>query len=104
MIFRATSLQDAYEIELEHFRDDRGSFARVYCRKEFEAHGLNPTVVQCNTSYNRMRGTVRGMHYQAAPFQEAKLVRCTRGALYDVIVDLRPDSPMFLKWTAVELR
>jgi len=104
MIFRETRLKGAYEIDLELYEDDRGSFGRSYCSREFEAHGINPRVVQCNISYNRKRGTLRGMHYQEAPHQEAKLIRCVRGAVYDVIVDLRPESPTFREWVAVELR
>jgi dTDP-4-dehydrorhamnose 3,5-epimerase len=104
MRFRETRLKGAYEIDLELHSDDRGSFARTYCWREFEAHGLNPRVVQCNVSCNKQRGTLRGMHYQEAPYQEDKLIRCLRGALYDVIVDLRRDSPTFRQWTAVELR
>jgi dTDP-4-dehydrorhamnose 3,5-epimerase len=84
--------------------DDRGLFARSYCRREFQERGLNPDIAQCNISYNRMRGTLRGMHYQEAPYGEAKLIRCLRGALYDVAVDLRADSPTFREWAAVELR
>jgi dTDP-4-dehydrorhamnose 3,5-epimerase len=103
MQFRETKLRGAYQIELELHADDRGSFARTYCSREFEAHGLNPRIAQCNVSCNDRRGTVRGMHYQAAPHQEAKLIRCSRGALYDVIVDLRPESPTFREWTGVEL-
>jgi dTDP-4-dehydrorhamnose 3,5-epimerase len=104
MIFRELRLKGAYEIELELHADERGSFARTYCGREFERHGLNPRIAQCNVSYNRRSGTLRGMHYQVPPHQEAKLVRCTRGALYDVIVDLRPDSPTYCEWTALELR
>lgn len=83
--------------------DERGFFARTFCRQEFEAHGLNPEVVQCNVSFNERKGTLRGMHYQAAPFAEAKLVRCTSGSIYDVIIDLRPTSATFKKHFAVEL-
>ena len=93
MIFTETRLKGAFILELEKREDDRGFFARSWCQKEVVAHGLNPRMVQCNISFNRMKGTLRGMHYQAAPFAEAKLVRCTAGALYDVIIDLRPDSP-----------
>jgi dTDP-4-dehydrorhamnose 3,5-epimerase len=103
MLFHETRLKGAYEIELELHRDERGSFGRTYCWREFEAHGLNPRLVQCNVSCNRARGTLRGMHYQEAPHQEAKLIRCTRGAVYDVIIDLRPESPTFRGWIAVEL-
>lgn len=104
MIFKETRLKGAYEIDLELHSDERGFFARSYCWREFEARGLNRRVVQCNVSYNRKRGTLRGMHYQEAPYEEAKLIRCLRGALYDVIIDLRPDSPTFRQWAAVELR
>jgi dTDP-4-dehydrorhamnose 3,5-epimerase len=95
MIFTETRLKGAFILELEKREDSRGFFARSFCQKEFQAHGLNPAVVQCNVSYNRVRGTLRGMHYAAAPFAEAKLVRCTAGALYDVIIDLRPHSPTY---------
>jgi len=103
VIFRETRLRGAFLIEPEPIRDERGLFARTYCRREFEAHGLNPEVVQCNVSFNRTKGTLRGMHYQAHPHEEVKLVRCTRGAIYDVIIDLRPDSETYRQWTAEEL-
>ena len=92
MIFRTTSLAGAYIIDLERLEDERGFFARTFCSREFEKRGLNPRLVQCNVSTNRRRGTWRGMHYQVPPRQEAKLVRCTRGAICDVMIDLRPDS------------
>jgi dTDP-4-dehydrorhamnose 3,5-epimerase len=92
VIFTETKLHGAFILELEKREDDRGFFARSWCQREFQAHNLNPRLVQCNISFNRMKGTLRGMHYQAAPLAEAKLVRCTAGALYDVIIDLRPDS------------
>jgi dTDP-4-dehydrorhamnose 3,5-epimerase len=95
VIFTETKLQGAFILELEKREDDRGFFARSWCQREFQAHNLNPRLVQCNISFNRMKGTLRGMHYQAAPLAEAKLVRCTVGALYDVIIDLRPDSPTY---------
>jgi dTDP-4-dehydrorhamnose 3,5-epimerase len=95
VIFTETKLQGAFILELDKREDDRGFFARSWCQKEFQAHHLNPRIVQCNVSFNRMKGTLRGMHYQAAPLAEAKLVRCTAGALYDVIIDLRPDSPTY---------
>ena len=104
MIFRETRLKGVFEIDLTPQEDERGLFARSYCWREFQAHGLNPRVVQCNLSYNRSRGTLRGMHYQDATDAEAKLIRCVRGALYDVAVDIRADSPTFRQWTAVELR
>lgn len=103
MIYHKTSLSGACLIDLELHRDDRGFFARSWCVREFAEHGLNPTLVQCNVSYNRQKGTLRGMHYQEAPFAEAKLVRCVRGALYDVIIDLRPDSPTFKHHFGAEL-
>jgi dTDP-4-dehydrorhamnose 3,5-epimerase len=95
VIFTETKLKGAFIIEPEKREDDRGFFARSWCQKEFQAHNLNPRIVQCNISFNKMKGTLRGMHYQAGPFAEAKLVRCTAGALYDVIIDLRPDSPTY---------
>lgn len=103
MIFLPTSLQGAYVIEAERVEDERGFFARTWCQHEFQARGLNMVIVQCSISFNQSKGTLRGMHYQSAPKAEAKLVRCTRGAIYDVIVDLRPDSATFKKWTASEL-
>jgi len=103
MIFKETLLKGAFIIELEKLEDDRGFFARSFCKREFEAHGLDSQFVQCNISFNKKKGTLRGMHYQAAPYEEAKLVRCVRGSIYDVIIDLRPDSPTYCKWTGVEL-
>ena len=103
MIFRETKLQGAYLIVPERIEDERGFFARSFCRQEFASRGLDPQVVQCNISFNRTRGTVRGMHYQSAPHDEAKLVRCTRGAVYDVIIDLRPLSRTYRQWVATEL-
>jgi dTDP-4-dehydrorhamnose 3,5-epimerase len=103
MIFTETKLSGAYIIEPERLDDERGFFARSWCKQEFESHGLNPKLVQCNISFNHKRGTLRGMHYQTEPYPEAKLVRCTMGAIYDVIIDLRPDSPTFKQWAAVEL-
>ncbi len=90
-------------VEVEPIGDERGSFARTWCRREFEEHGLHGTFVQANISRNRLKGTVRGMHWQRAPKAEAKLVRCSRGSLFDVVVDLRTDSPTYLKWLGVEL-
>lgn len=92
MNFIETGLGGAYLIQPERSADERGFFMRTWCRREFEERGLNSRLVQCNLSYNRLRGTLRGIHYQAEPHQEAKLVRCTRGAVYDVIIDLRPGS------------
>ena len=104
MLFSETPLSNAFVIDLEQKPDSRGFFARSFCAAEFEAHGLKPVVAQCNLSFNHRRGTLRGMHYQVPPAAEAKLVRCTRGAIYDVIVDLRPESPTYLRWESVELR
>jgi dTDP-4-dehydrorhamnose 3,5-epimerase len=103
MRFYETNLRGAFVIELERLQDERGFFARSWCQREFQNHGLNSNVVQCNISYNKERGTVRGMHYQVAPYGEAKLVRCTRGAIYDVIIDLRPDSDTYLSWFDIAL-
>jgi len=103
LIFTETKLPGAFVIELEKHADQRGFFARTFCRKEFEAHGLNPQVAQCNVSFNKRKGTLRGMHYQAVPFAEAKLVRCTSGSIYDVIIDIRRSSPTFKQHFAVEL-
>lgn len=103
MLFTETALKGAYIVDLELREDERGFFARSWCEDEFKEHGLNPRLVQCNVSFNKNRGTLRGMHYQAEPFPEAKLVRCTMGAIYDVIIDLCADSPTFKQWFAVEL-
>jgi dTDP-4-dehydrorhamnose 3,5-epimerase len=103
MILVDTPLPGAYVIDLERLDDDRGWFARTFAAEEFVAHGLNPAVVHCNVSFNSRAGTLRGMHYQVAPHAECKLVRCTRGAIYDVIVDLRPDSSTYLRWFGVGL-
>ncbi|MEO7970259.1 MAG: dTDP-4-dehydrorhamnose 3,5-epimerase [bacterium] len=103
MIFTETELKDVYIIELERFEDERGFFACSFSQREFEAHGLVGRFVQNNVSYNRRRGTLRGLHYQAAPYGQTKLVRCTRGAIFDVAVDLRPDSPTFKQWVSVQL-
>jgi dTDP-4-dehydrorhamnose 3,5-epimerase len=103
LIFTESKLPGAFVIELERHTDQRGFFARTFCQQEFEAHGLNSQVVQCNVSINNRKGTLRGMHYQAAPFAEAKLVRCSSGSIYDVIIDLRPSSATFKRYFAVEL-
>ncbi|MGH2343915.1 MAG: dTDP-4-dehydrorhamnose 3,5-epimerase [Chloroflexota bacterium] len=103
MIFQSTPLVGVYVIEPELLTDFRGSFARTWCKREFERHGLNPRLVQCNISFNRRKGTLRGMHYQEAPFAEAKLIRCTRGAIFDVALDLRPDSSTFRRHFAAVL-
>lgn len=103
MIFQETKLAGAYIIELEKLSDERGYFARTWCQREFSEHGLDPELAQCNVSFNQHKGTLRGMHYQLPPFAETKLVRCTRGAIYDVIIDLRPHSSTFLQWVGTEL-
>lgn len=103
MIFTETRLKGAFILDLELRADERGAFARTFCAQEFAAHGLKATVAQGNLSFNYRTGTLRGMHYQAAPACETKLVRCTRGAIYDVIVDLRPESPTYLQHMGVEL-
>jgi len=103
MKFQETRLNGAFIIDLDELRDDRGFFARAWCENEFAEHGLNTALKQANMSSNRSKGTLRGLHYQVAPHEETKLVRCTQGALYDVIVDLRPDSPTHLQWIGVEL-
>jgi dTDP-4-dehydrorhamnose 3,5-epimerase len=101
--FTETPLPGAWLIELEPIADERGWFARTFCADEFRAHGLDPAVAQCNASFNVRSGTLRGMHYQAEPHGEAKLVRCTRGGIFDVLVDLRADSPALCRWTGHEL-
>ena len=103
MIFTETKLKGAFTIDLEHRKDERGFFARAFCQKEFEAHGLKPTIAQANVAHNIRQGTMRGMHFQYPPHAEAKLIRATRGAILDVGVDLRPESPTFLRHVAVEL-
>ncbi len=103
MKFSETPLKGAYIITPDLLEDERGFFARSFCRHEFAAHGLKADFVQCNISFNKMKGTLRGMHYQASPHEEVKLVRCTAGAIYDVIIDMRAESPTFSKWFALEL-
>lgn len=103
MTFAETILEGAYVIHLERIEDERGFFARSFCQREFAAYRLKVDVAQCNVSFNKQKGTLRGMHFQLPPRAEAKLVRCTRGAIYDVIIDLRPDSPSYCQWVAVEL-
>src|SRR5437667_928826 len=103
MEFIETGLKGAFKIRQKKIEDHRGYFARAWCREEFIQHGLNPNMLQLNTAFSFQRGTVRGMHYQEKPHEEAKLVRCTRGAIYDVIVDLRRDSPTRGRWAAAEL-
>ncbi len=103
MIFKETKLKGAFVIELEKKEDARGFFARTFCQKEFREHGLNASFVQANVSCNHKKGTLRGMHYQALPYREAKLVRCAEGAIFDVIVDLRKSSRTFKQWFGLEL-
>lgn len=103
MIFIEADLRGAYIIEPEPFADNRGFFARIWCQREFSARGLAAELKQTNISFNNRAGTLRGMHYQVAPYQETKLVRCTKGAIYDVIIDLRPESPTFMQWMGAEL-
>ncbi len=103
MIFTETHLKGMYVIALQRHEDERGFFARSWCEREFKEHGLEHRLVQCDVSFNRKKGTLRGMHFQDPPYAEAKLVRCTRGSLYDVVLDLRPQSGTFLRWVAVEL-
>lgn len=103
MRFTETGVAGAFLIEIERKTDDRGFFARSWCRSELEAKGLCARVEQMNVGFNRLRGTLRGMHFQAAPHAETKVVRCTRGSVFDVVVDLRPDSPTFRRWAGFEL-
>ena len=103
MLFQKTKLPGVVELSLEPHVDQRGFFARTWCQNEFAAHGLNPKLVQCSISFNQRKGTLRGVHFQAEPFAEAKLVRCTRGWIYDVVVDLRRSSPTFKQWVAADL-
>lgn len=103
MIFTETELEGAWIIDIHRLEDERGFFARTFCQKEFLEHGLNPRLAQCNVSYNRQKGTWRGLHIQVHPFQEAKLVQCTAGEIYDVIIDLRPHSRTYLQHLGVTL-
>jgi dTDP-4-dehydrorhamnose 3,5-epimerase len=103
MIYKETKLKGAFIIELEKIKDERGFFARSWCANEFKSRGLDSFFVQSNISFNKKKDTIRGMHYQIAPFEETKLIRCNKGAIYDVIIDLRPDSATYKQWIAVEL-
>ncbi len=103
MKFIETKLKGAYIIELQTMEDERGFFARTFCQKEFVVYGLNPKLAQCSISYNKRKGTLRGMHYQVSPMADAKLVRCTRGAIYDVIIDLRHESSTYCEWISLEI-
>lgn len=104
MKFEGTRLPGAFVIGLEKREDERGFFSRTWCRREFAEHGLVSRIVQANLSYNRRRGTLRGLHYQIDPHSEVKVVRCSRGAIFDVVIDLRPGSPTYMQWVGVELR
>lgn len=103
MIFTETNLKDVLVVDLEKREDERGFFARTWCKREFQDKGLKPSWVQANTAYSRFKRTLRGMHFQIAPHQEIKLVRCIQGRIFDVAVDLRPASETFLRWTGIEL-
>lgn len=103
MNFSKLELRDAYLVELDKHGDQRGFFARLYCQKEFEEHGLVPQVVQANISFSKIKGTLRGLHYQDEPFAETKFIRCVKGAICDVIIDILPGSPTYKQWFAVEL-
>jgi dTDP-4-dehydrorhamnose 3,5-epimerase len=103
MIFAETKLAGAYIIDVQRIEDSRGFFARAFCQNEFKTHGLKPIIAQANIAFNQKKGTLRGMHFQYPPAAETKLVRCTRGAILDIIVDLRPESPTYLEHIAVEL-
>jgi dTDP-4-dehydrorhamnose 3,5-epimerase len=103
MIFTKTELSGVFIIDLERKVDERGFFARAWCQEEFEAHGLNTNLVQMNVGFSARKGTVRGLHFQRSPWAETKLVRCTLGAIFDVVVDLRPGSPTHRKWLAIAL-
>jgi dTDP-4-dehydrorhamnose 3,5-epimerase len=103
MIFNKTTLSGVLEIDIKPNVDDRGFFARTWCQREFEEHGLNSKLAQCSISFNERKGTLRGVHYQADPYPEAKLVRCTEGAIYELVVDLRPHSSTYKKWISLTL-
>jgi dTDP-4-dehydrorhamnose 3,5-epimerase len=103
MIFTETELSGAWIIDIERHSDERGFFARTWCRREFEEHGLSTDLAQCSTSFSARAGTLRGMHFQRPPHDEVKLVRCTAGAIWDVIIDLRPHSPTYRRWQGFEL-
>ena len=103
MRFGKTELSGVFLVEVDFLVDERGFFARTWCQKDFQAQGLEASLVQCSISYNARRGTLRGLHFQASPFEETKLVRCTQGAIYDVVLDLRAGSPSYLRWIAATL-
>lgn len=103
MIFTELELAGAFVVDIEKRQDDRGFFGRAWCAEEFEAHGLESAIRQINTSFSARQGTMRGLHYQVDPYQETKFIRCTQGRIFDVIVDLRPESPTFKQWVGTEL-
>ena len=103
MKFSPVNVEGAFIIELSPFSDDRGFFARAYCENEFMEHGIGVHMVQANMSYNKQRGILRGLHWQASPYEEAKFVRCIKGSLFDVVVDVRPESPTYKQWSGIEL-
>jgi dTDP-4-dehydrorhamnose 3,5-epimerase len=103
MIFRETDLKGAFIVEPEKFEDDRGHFARVFCEKEFESHGFKLNMVQSNIGVSRKKGTLRGLHYQINPYAEVKLIRCITGSIFDVVIDLRPESATYKQWFGIEL-
>lgn len=103
MIFTETKLKGAFVLEIKKLEDERGFFGRSWCANEMKEHGLNADICQANTSLSKEKGTLRGMHYQLDPYQETKLIRCTHGSIYDVIIDLRPDSPTYKEWFGIEL-
>ncbi len=103
MLFTKTKLEGVFLVELEKHTDDRGFFARTWCQQEFNSQNLNTNLAQCSISFNTKKGTLRGMHYQAEPFPETKVVRCTMGSIYDVVLDLRKDSPTYTQWLSIEL-
>jgi dTDP-4-dehydrorhamnose 3,5-epimerase len=103
MIFTETTLKGAFIIDIEKYNDERGFFARSWCENEMMEHGININIIQTNISFNKHKGTLRGMHFQKAPYQEAKFVRCTNGSIWDVIIDLRKESPTFKQWVGFEL-
>jgi dTDP-4-dehydrorhamnose 3,5-epimerase len=103
LIFTETKIKGVFIIEPELIKDERGFFSRSFCQDEFEKQGLETSIVQCNISYNKKKGTLRGMHYQAPPHEEVKMVSCTKGAIYDVVLDLRKESEMYGRWLSIEL-
>ena len=103
MILTETNLKGTFIIEVQKLEDQRGFFSRAWCQKEFEAYGLSVSFVQCNINFSKRKGTLRGLHYQVEPYEEIKLIRCTKGSIYDVVIDLRPGSATYRQWIAVEL-